>query len=78
MVGIGVPEIVLLCGVGLVALVVMVGVAVLVLWLSRRGNTTVTMSAKPQETPLDILKARYARGELTKEQFDQMRQDLGG
>lgn len=30
----------------------------------------------PQETPLDILKKRYARGEITKEQFDEMKKNL--
>lgn len=29
-----------------------------------------------EETPVDILKKRYARGEITKEQYDRMREDL--
>ncbi len=70
---IGMVELVL-CGVVLVVLMVIV--ALVVLWLGRRGNTAVSMNATPRETPLDILKARYARGELTQEQFEQMRKDL--
>ena len=35
-------------------------------------------SAPAGQTPLDVLKTRYAKGEITKEQFEEIRRDLGG
>lgn len=32
---------------------------------------------RPPETPLEILRRRYASGEITRDEFEQMRRDLG-
>ena len=42
----------------------------------RGGGEHSGVGAASGETALDILKRRYARGEITKEQFDQMRRDV--
>lgn len=36
------------------------------------------VGAFPVESPLEILKRRYAKGEINKEQYDEMRNTLGG
>jgi len=54
------------------------GVVALVVGFTRAGQgQTGPRPAAPNQTPLDILQARYAKGEITKEQFEEMRRDLG-
>jgi putative membrane protein len=56
-------------------LLLLVVVGVLVYFLVKASQTG-GFRPTPQETPLDILKKRYARGEITKEQFEEMKKDL--
>lgn len=55
----------------------------LVVTLARGGHTSTTAQQTnvgapvAGQTPLDILRARYARGEITKEQFEELKRDLG-
>lgn len=48
------------------------GIAVLVRWL-RRGEAS---APTPEESALDVLKKRYARGEIGKEEYEEKRRDL--
>lgn len=56
-------------------LLLLVVLGVLVYFLVRASQAG-GFRPTPPETPLDILKKRYARGEITKEQFDEMKKDL--
>ncbi len=52
---------------------IIVGIFFLVKWIvmqSRPGEQ------KGEENPLEILKKRYARGEIDKEEYDRIRKDL--
>ncbi len=41
-------------------------------WLGRPGDE----DTQDSESPLDILKKRYAKGEITKKEFEAMKKDL--
>ncbi len=60
-------------GMGMILLIVLVVAAV---WWFARGTGTMDRGRTGGETPLDILKRRYAAGEITKEQFESMKKDL--
>ncbi len=44
--------------------------------LVRGGAQPATTMVAARETPLDVLKMRLAKGEITKEQYDQLKNDL--
>lgn len=52
-------------------ILVILGIVVLVKWLAGSGP-----SSSPGRA-LDILKERYAKGELAREQYEQMKRELG-
>lgn len=63
-------------GSGLVLLLVIVGAIAYALgWRPQFNQTGPTRHG---ETPLDMLKTRYARGEISREEYEQMRRDLEG
>ena len=61
---------------GLVLLVVL-GFVVFLLFRHQDSDVGRLLSGSPDRRPLDIVKERYARGEITREQYEQMRKDLG-
>ncbi len=66
---------------GLIMLVfwaLIIGGAVwLVATLARGGQGVLLPNAASRAVPQEILKTRYAKGDITKEQYDALRRDLG-
>lgn len=58
-------------------LLVVVGVIWLIAAFTPRTASAVQTGSAPAESPLDILKRRYANGEINKEQFEEMKNTLG-
>lgn len=64
----------------LLALLVILGVWAVRSFSTSAGRTGGIERREPprtdRETPLEILQNRYARGEITREEYEQMRRDL--
>ncbi len=52
------------------------GIVLLIVWLVRQSGAGNTGSSDRQETAMDILKKRYAKGEIDKNEFEQMKREL--
>lgn len=53
-----------------------IAIIAIIVWLIVDRSNKNRQNLLQQETALDILKKRYAKGEITKEQFEQMKNDL--
>ena len=65
-------------GIGMIGMLlfwglIILGIAVLVKWLA---GAQAAGGAPPAKSALDIVKERYARGEIDKEEFEQKKRDL--
>ena len=54
-------------------ILIIVGIVFLVNWIIRQSRFSKTGDS---ENPLEILKKRYAKGEIEKEEFEKMKKDL--
>jgi uncharacterized membrane protein len=57
-------------------LLLLIGLVVLAVWLSRQRNRMDGERPSGRSRALEVLGKRDAKGELSKEQYEQMRQDI--
>jgi len=57
-------------------ILVIVGVVVLIKFLIGGSSRDRSAHDEGHESPMDVLKKRYARGEISREEFEEKRRDL--
>jgi putative membrane protein len=65
-------------GIGMMIIMVVFwgGIIALIVWAIMRFARGSGSNISARRDPLEIAKERYARGEITKEQFEQIKRDL--
>jgi len=67
----------MMMGFGLIStILVIVMIAYILGWRPQGGEDLFGNSNNQRQTPIEILKQRYARGEIDQQEFQQMRKDL--
>jgi uncharacterized membrane protein len=66
----------MMMGFGLIVPLLLIGVVANALGLRPQFNQT--NPAQTSQTPVEILKARYADGEISRAEYEQIRRDLEG
>lgn len=57
-------------------LAILIGIVALIIWTVNRFASG-SRQSNANQSPREILQTRYARGEITREQYQQMLTDLG-
>ena len=65
------------CGPGFGGIIWLLIIGVVIWAILKNTGSSQYMPPPTSDTNLDILKRRYAKGEITKEQFEEMKKDLG-
>lgn len=52
------------------------GIVLLVVWLFRQGQPAPASGPRNGQTALDILQERYARGEISRDEYEEIRREL--
>jgi putative membrane protein len=61
---------------GIIFVLFWAAVILLIVWIVKRVGNRDSYTGTSLKSPLDIAKERYAKGEITKEQFEQIKKDL--
>ena len=57
-------------------MLILVGLGFLVYGLIRRNTEAAANGSSPRDDPMALARIRYARGEITREEFQQIQEDL--
>ena len=63
-------------GGGLMWLILIIVAVVVIYFVLNRNKNRETLDDSDRESPMDILKKRYAKGDITKEEFDRLKRDI--